>query len=498
MPMTPLPSESALVAASAGYLTSDKWLAMQGSLRAQVALPLRAEPPSMSPSTLALAYTPFPLPASHPAVPSASHVVRSTGTGSAVCTCGNLIMPDSRFCPRCGMPRPVLPPQTLEGCLAPFGAQSVLLAPPAGVPEAIYEGTNAAAHVEARAVSQSLLERQLDAEATMDGIENSHKPRAVWNIPVDDEHFSSMPDWNRREWNHDPFYGWRTQEESKIPLLPAVKKALEAEKKAAIEARKNHVRLRSEGVNLTQDPFMAPDPQLSLFESLRPRRLDEPQHGPSDDGEWKKNHGVNIAALEAQQRLSHAVASKDPDELSAAIKDCRNAGALAPPRPADHAGPSWQNAQISEKILAAAHVRGNCLVQSEAAKQHAIIDYNIPVGIFVGNAPQQASGPQLESYGRPPRPPPAGEELDPARSWTSMYTPSPGATNQSEAARPAGSRASTAATDRFLYTQKPDPYDYYHTKAQPREGQSSSARPLNVGPSFQAPPGPLWFLGMSK
>jgi hypothetical protein len=388
----------------------------------------------------------------------------------------------------------------MEGSFTPFGAQSVLLTQGEGVPEAIYGGIEAADEIEAEKVSASALEKQLEVEASMHGIEDSHLPRKVWNVQVTDAHFSSMPDWDRREWRHDPFYGWRTQEESKVPMLPAVKKALEAERQAAIEARKNKAHLAAEGINVASDPFMAQE--LTLFESLRPRRLDEP-YKEDKPKRFQANHGITITSIEAKERLSNAIRSNNPDELSAAIKECRNANALAPAKlSADlEVGPSWHDAKITERILAASHIRGDCLAQDEATKQQAIIDHNLPVGLFTGAAPQQASGPMSS-----PLPPPSAaasapsaEALDPMRTWTSVPSR---VSMVSQAPRPSGSRASTAmtaATERLPYGgNSPDPYDYYHTSKQlPKDAsQFHAGRTKSAGPSMKTPPGPLWFLGL--
>jgi len=349
--------------------------------------------------------------------------------------------------------------------LAPFGAQKVLMAPAAGVPEALYEGVKAAEDAEAHAIPDFKLNRQLELEASMDGVEDSHKPRIVIIQEVHDEHFSNMPGFCRREWNHDPFYGWRSQDDSKVPEVPAVRRALEAERQAAIDARKNHAHRLAEQINVAEDPFMAT--QVSLSEPMRPRPV---QSRTVDSGGTK----VTLASLEAKQL--------EPQQ---------------PERQLELPGPSWHDAEIGERILAASHMRGNWLVQSEAVKQKAIIEYDLPVHLFVGGAlerdpdrtaPLPAAGDLIQS---------AANSL---RTWSSMFTPS----RPSEAHAPAHSRASTDATMRVAY--KPDPYDNYHSGASPSTNYKiagaspsdpwQSNRSLATGPAFKPPPGPLWMFGM--
>lgn len=336
------------------------------------------------------------------------------------------------------------------------------MAPAAGVPEALYEGAKAAENAEAHAIPDFKLDRQLELEASMNGVEDSHKPKIAIIQEVHDEHFSNMPGFCRREWNHDPFYGWRTQDESKVPEVPAVKRALEAERQAAIDARRNHAHRLAEHVNVGQDPFMAT--QVSLSEPMRPRPV--VQSRTVETGGTK----VTLASLEAKQLEPHQ-----------------------PGQQLKLPGPSWHDAEIGERILAASHMRGNWLVQSEAVKQKAIIEYDLPVHMFVGRALEQ---PEPDGTARLPA---AGEDADALRTWSSMFTPS----RPSEAHAPAHSKASTASTMRAA--NKPDPYDDYHSSALPSTSyriagampsSGQSPRSLATGPALKAPPGPLWFLGM--
>eukprot|EP00928_Gymnodinium_smaydae_P049980 TRINITY_DN33586_c0_g1_i1.p1 TRINITY_DN33586_c0_g1~~TRINITY_DN33586_c0_g1_i1.p1 ORF type:complete len:317 (+),score=31.61 TRINITY_DN33586_c0_g1_i1:59-1009(+) len=64
------------------------------------------------------------------------------------------------------------------------------------------------------------LELQLQLEAELEGVEDHSTQRAITTAEA--EHLSSMPGFNRREWTSDPFYGWRTQDASSIPVVPAL------------------------------------------------------------------------------------------------------------------------------------------------------------------------------------------------------------------------------------------------------------------------------------
>merc|ERR1712187_222004 len=74
----------------------------------------------------------------------------------------------------------------------------------------------------------------------------------------------------------------------------------------------------------------------------------------------------------------------------------------------------------------------------------------------------------------------------PLHSWTTMFSRS----RTSEVRAPAGSKASTASTER-LPDRLPDPYENYHRRMSPQQEELDNfTRPMDVGPSLKPPPGP--------
>ena len=63
------------------------------------------------------------------------------------------------------------------------------------------------------------VERQLELEYECDGTETDKTRHACREAGVG--HPSRLPEFNRREWSADPFYGWRTQERSAVVDVPA-------------------------------------------------------------------------------------------------------------------------------------------------------------------------------------------------------------------------------------------------------------------------------------
>uniref|UniRef100_A0A7S0ZRB4 Uncharacterized protein n=1 Tax=Noctiluca scintillans TaxID=2966 RepID=A0A7S0ZRB4_NOCSC len=66
--------------------------------------------------------------------------------------------------------------------------------------------------------SSRMVDRQLEIESEREGME---EPAAQRTPVVVGKHVSETGAYNRREWVNDPFYGWRTQDTSKIAMVRA-------------------------------------------------------------------------------------------------------------------------------------------------------------------------------------------------------------------------------------------------------------------------------------
>lgn len=235
------------------------------------------------------------------------------------------------------MPMSPMPTQPSAAPEPEFSAAAVFVARPTGVPEVLFAGRRATDREREKTLNaeEARLERQLELEAGMQGVEHPHAAKVV-QPQVDDQHPSKMPGWSRREWLDDPFYGWRTQDESKVPKVPAIVRAEEAARRAAIDRRLAEVHGETP-VPAGQEPALAASggPEMLLRQppgpSLRPL--------PSSAALVSEDHGPHK--------------------------------------------PSWHDAVIKERIVAASYTSGSLAQQDEALKQAAVSDFRLPVSAAV-------------------------------------------------------------------------------------------------------------------
>lgn len=221
-----------------------------------------------------------------------------------------------------------------------FSAAAIRMAQPTGVPMVLFAGRKDAEDQKVLDVEEARLERQLEIEATMQGVEQPFASKVV-QPQVSHQHPSNMPGWSRREWALDPFYGWRTQDESKIPKVPILARAEEEARQAAIAKR------IAQTLGETPAPSLTPPP-------AQPDML----------------------------RQSPTPSSMGPLPPSAH---------LITEEPAPK--PSWHDAVIKERILAATYTNGTLAFQEEGLKQGIVSDFPLPVNAAVSGYREPEANP---------------------------------------------------------------------------------------------------------